>query len=219
MKKKKALKRKSRRKVNREMGKAGIPAKKKSNEERVILEPPISVIFIDNTKNGTLPKMLQETEKRLGGMTSFRVRVAESAGMARSILLPSTNPWGPGDCGRQECNMCCQQDEKQQDCRKRNILFENRFQVCMVKVNEDGDGVSQDCRGVYVGETSCSMYKRSKEHKRDKELRSEDSHQIKHWALDHPELQSPPKFKFKIISTFGDPLTRQIAKSVRIERR
>ena len=83
MKKKKALKRKSRRKVYREMGKAGIPAKKKSNEERVILEPPISVIFIDNTKNGTLPKMLQETEKRLGGMTSFRVRVAESAGMAR----------------------------------------------------------------------------------------------------------------------------------------
>ena len=31
-------------------------------------------------------------------------------------------------------------------------------------------------------------------------------------------MQSPPKFKFKIISTFGDPLTRQIAESVRIER-
>ena len=169
MKKKKALKRKSRRKVNREMGKAGIPAKKKSNEERVILEPPISVIFIDNTKNGTLPKMLQETEKRLGGMTSFRVRVAESAGMARSILLPSTNPWGPGDCGRQDCIMCCQQDKQQQDCRKRNILYENRCQVCMIEVKDDGVGVSQDGKGVYVGETS---------------------HQIKHWP-DHFYLWRP----------------------------
>jgi hypothetical protein len=162
--------------------------------------------------------MLQEIEKRLGGMTSYRVRVAESAGMALSRLLPSTNPWGPGDCGRQDCNICSQQDEKQQDCRKRNILYENRCQMCMVKVNEGRDGVNKDGRGVYVGETSRSMYERSKEHQRDKELRSEDSHQIKHWAMDHPELQSPPKFKFKIISTFGDPLTRQIAESVRIER-
>ena len=73
-------------------------------------------------------------------------------------------------------------------------------------------------RELYVGETSHSMYERSKEHQRDKELRSEDSHQIKHWALDHPEMQSPPKFKFKIISTFGDPLTRQIAESDRIKK-
>jgi hypothetical protein len=70
-----------------------------------MMEPPISVIFIDNTKNGTLAKMLQETEKRPGRMTSYRVRVAESVGMALSRQLPSTNPWGPGDCGRQDCIM------------------------------------------------------------------------------------------------------------------
>ena len=73
LKQKKALKRKSRRKVNREIGKSGIPAKKKSN-----------FLFIDNTKNGTLAKMMHETEKRLGGMTSYRVRVVESAVMALS---------------------------------------------------------------------------------------------------------------------------------------
>ena len=88
----------------------------------------------------------------------------------------------------------------------------------MIDVKDGGVGVSQDGKGVYVGETSCSMYERTKEHQRDKELKSEESHQIKHWALDHPEMTSPPTFKFKIISTFGDPLTRQIAESVRIER-
>ena len=44
---------------------------------------------------------------------------------------------------------------------------------------------------------------------------AEESHQIKHWLLDHPELE----FKFTIISSFGDPLTRQLSESVRIEQR
>ena len=66
-----------------------------------------------------------------------------------------------------------QQDEQQQDCRKWNILYENRCQVCMIKVEDDGVGVNKDGKGVYVGETSRSMYERTKEHQRDKELRSE----------------------------------------------
>ena len=37
--------------------------------------------------------------------------------------------------------------------------------------------------------------------------------------LDHPELDTPPKFKFKLISSFSDPLTRQISEAVRIEQR
>ena len=45
----------------------------------------------------------------------------------------------------------------------------------------------------------------------------EDSHQVKHWVLDHPDLPSPPKFKYKIIGKFQDPLTRQLSESVRIE--
>ena len=32
-------------------------------------------------------------------------------------------------------------------------------------------------------------------------------------------MEEPPQFNFKIISTFKDPLTRQIAESVRIDRR
>ena len=40
----------------------------------------------------------------------------------------------------------------------------------------------------------------------------------KHWVLDHPELSSPPQFKFTIVASFQDLLTRQTAESVRIER-
>jgi hypothetical protein len=66
--------------------------------------------------------------------------------------------------------------------------------------------------------TSRSLYERAKEHQRDRDAKEEDSHQVKHWMLDHPDLASPPKFKFSIISTFQDPLTRQLAESVRIEK-
>ena len=66
---------------------------------------------------------------------------------------------------------------------------------------------------------SRTMYERGKGHQRDKQDRTEDSHQVNHWLIDHPEMEAPPKFNFKIVSTFKDPLTRQLAESVWIERR
>ena len=58
-----------------------------------------------------------------------------------------------------------------------------------------------------------------KEHENDRKNELEESHQIKHWLLDHPELDAPPKFKFKMIASFSDPLTRQLSEAVRIEKR
>ena len=108
---KKAQKTKLKRMMNKEKGKAGMKAPNKTRAEKVMMEPPISVLFADNTKGGTLARKLKEEEKRLGGVTSYRIRIVESAGMALSRLLPSTNPWGPGDCGREDCKICSQDDE------------------------------------------------------------------------------------------------------------
>ena len=81
---------------------------------------------------------------------SNRVRIAESAGMALSRLLPSTNLWVPGDCGRQDCVVCSQQDDRQQDCRRGNVLCNNQCQACKVYVQRDGnkkDGSKKDGKG------------------------------------------------------------------------
>ena len=83
-----------------------------------------------------------------------------------------------------------------------------------MKDGKEMDSFQRDGKGTYIGESSRSLYERSKEHQRDREDRDTDSHQIKHWQLDHPELSSPPKFKFKMIASFQDPLTRQLAESV-----
>ena len=82
----------------------------------------------------------------------------------------------------------------------------------------DGDSL-MDGRGIYVGESSRSIYERAREHVADREKQHEDSHQVKHWLTSHEELLAPPAFKFKIVKTFQDPLTRQLAEAVRIELR
>ena len=157
------LKRKMKRKVNKLKGKAGFPAQRKK-ADRALMESPISVLFVDNTKGGLLAKKFREEEKRLGLMTGYNVRVAETAGMPLSRLLPSTNPWGPGDCGRQDCPVCEQGDEKTQNCKQRNILYESCCQICQADGKKTDKERMEDSRGIYVGESSRSMYERGKEH-------------------------------------------------------
>ena len=91
--------------------------------------------------------------------------------------------------------ICAQGDEEIQDCKRRNILYENRCTLCQV-----GEGESKDNgRGVYIGESTRSLYERSKEHEADKEGRKEDSRQVKHWVLDHPELAAQVQVQTDLI--------------------
>ena len=105
-----AWKRKMKRKMNQLKGKAGFPASGKEKMITPLNDSPISVLFVDSTKGGMLAKRFREEERRLGQMTGYNIRVAEMSGMPLSRLLPSTNPWGPGDCGRADCPVCDQGD-------------------------------------------------------------------------------------------------------------
>ena len=214
----KALKRKLKSKMRKKVSELNIPAGRIGRKGAGPQAPVKSVLFIDNTAGGELARRLQEAEMDLGKATGYRVRVAESAGTPLGMLMPSTNPWGNADCGRSDCVPCAQQDEKRMNCKKRNILYENRCTLCNKADQKDGLFL-KDGKGIYVGESSRSMYERAKEHEADKQALSEDSHQVKHWLTDHQELLAPPKFNFKIIQTFQDPLSRQLAEAVRIDLR
>ena len=86
------------------------------------IPPTRSVIFLANTAGGLLAKRFQETELEAGNVTGYRIRITESAVTSLSMLLPSTNLWGPQYCTRQDCNLY---DKKRIDCRKMNILYES----------------------------------------------------------------------------------------------
>ena len=47
----------------------------------------------------------------------------------------------------------------------------------------------------------------------------EKSHQIKHWLTDHRELATPSAFRYKLIQSFKDPMSQQLAEAVRIDLR
>ena len=155
-------------------------------------------------------------------MSGYRVRITESAGTALSKLLPSTNTWGPQDCESLDCLTYHQGDKKRINCRQGNIPYESVCIICeeVKKPGQDGKSDSmQDGRGLYVGESSRCIYERAKKHEAEKNKHAEESHQVKHWLTSHEELLAPPKFKFKIVRTFQDPLTRQLSEAVRIELR
>ena len=105
------------------------------------------------------------------------------------MLLPSTNPWGPPNCERLDCVPLGQGDDNRLDCRKINLLYENRCEMCnTTEKKEKGGQFLKAGKGIYVGETSRSLYERAREHESDRQKTSEESHQIKYWLSDHQDL-------------------------------
>ena len=216
----KATKRKEKQKVNKKMGSLGLPTSKKSRRK-----PPVTigVCFLDNTAGGILVKRMQEGESTIGDKTDVRVRMTEAAGTPLGVLLTSNNPWGTKDCERDDCVTCAQGDENLIDCKKRNILYESACTVCNPVDEKKGKkneiSFLKAGKAIYVGESSRSLYERTKEHMSDRNGWKEESHQVKHWITDHPELQEPPRFRFKLVRSFKDPMSRQLSEAVRIELR
>ena len=152
----------------------------KTNTKEV---PVIAVLFVDQTAGGELARRLQEAETRLGQMTGYRVRIAETSGSQLCRILPNTNPWSGRDCGRGGCYTCSQGGDSLEDCKRRNVLYES---ICTECNKDDGDGVTKrkqklsDVSGIYVGETARSIFERTKEHWADRIAEKEDSHMVKH---------------------------------------
>ena len=185
--------------------------------------PTISVMFVEQTVGGVLAKRLQEVEDRLAAITGYRVRITETSGSQLCRILPNTNPWGQGDCERVECYTCSQSGERLEDCKKRNILYES---VCLVCNKEDTGGKFKSkweefkkMKGIYVGESARSLFERVGEHWQDVRSVNSESHMLKHWHDQHKDQEGAPRFCVRLVSSFGDALTRQISESVRIDLR
>ena len=177
-----------------------------------------SVLFIDQTRGGELARRLRAVEPRLQQMTGYRIKIVEKGGSKLKHLLPNTNPWKGSRCEREDCTTCAQDDEEAQDCFRTNILYESWCVTCYGSDPKRVKKVGGNDAIVYVGESSRSLYERTKEHWEDAGGGSEDSHIHKHWINVHSGVGAP-KFKFRVIRSFQDCLSRQIAESVRIDMR
>ena len=89
-----------------------------------------TVLFIEQTKDGKLAKLVREVVTRLESMMGFRIKVVERAGTCLKNILPNTNPWAGEHCSRAECVTCNQESEERPDCFKRNLVYENICTLC-----------------------------------------------------------------------------------------
>ena len=102
-------------------------------------------------------------------------------------------------------------------CTKMSVVYENLCKVC----NEGAGGKKELTTvkegSIYVGETSRSIFERSKEHWKDFQGGSDKSHILRHQGATHPGEQ--PEFVMRTVKYHRTALSRQIGEAVRIARR
>ena len=182
---------------------------------------PSTVMFVNWTDKGTLAEMLKFAEDRLEKITGFRIRITEEAGTPLWRQLSSSRLDDEGVCGRTDCETCRQPDERKLDCFQRSVVYESACAICHpggIKV-KPGDKMIQDGEGIYVGETSRSIYERTSEHHEKARSMDEGSFMVKHWFTSHPEEEEQPGFRFRVVGKFKDCLTRQLKEAVRMGHR
>ena len=78
--------------------------------------------------------------------------------------------------------------------------------------------VKEGAPTIYIGETSRSIYERSKEHWEGVRKKDPKNHMVKHQLMEHGG-EPKPKFTMKVFKHYKTALGRQVAEAVRIWRR
>ena len=71
-------------------------------------------------------------------------------------------------------------------------------------------------KGLYLGETGRTLFERVNEHIALYRNHDFSSFMFKHWALNHPESVSAPKFVFKVVKKHKDVLSRMVHEAILI---
>jgi hypothetical protein len=133
--------------------------------------------------------------------------------------------------GRANCHPCGSGNIRS-NCKQTSILYESKCKLCnpekpahpstlqeepgLRAPGHTSSRMEERRLGIYYGESSRSLYERSKEHVNDAETFKEGSHIVKHWMAYHQEDNTRPEFIFTVLSTFKDCLSRQVAEAIKI---
>ena len=181
---------------------------------------PQTVLFVEFSKNGELASRLRELTKRLAHTIGFSVKVVERAGASLRNQFPTTTLWDGSHCGREACITCNQGTEKLPNCKKSSLVYENVCLQCNPGADTNGElrEVRDDIPTLYVGESSRTIFERSREHWNAWRTKKEDSHILKHQENEHGGSSSP-KFTMRVVKHYRSALSRQVGEAVRIRRR
>ena len=118
--------------------------------------------------------------------------------------------------------MTCEQPgaEVLPPCTRKSLVYENLCVECNKGATEKGEEeqLRIDIPTIYVGETSRSIFERSKEHWDGVRKWSSKNHMVAHQEMEHGGEQAP-KFMMRVVSNHRSALERQVAEAIRIRRR
>ena len=145
--------------------------------------------------------------------------------------LARSNPFKRSSCGRQRCPLLLGESKCNEDCYKESIVYLATCNRCYDAELEAG---LEPKPRVYIGESSRTLYTRTQQHLQDYQRacaegqRSSSNHREEDskssWMLDHSEeihgglLDLEHDYEFQVLSSHRDPLTRQTAEAIRIQK-
>ena len=194
-----------------------------------------TVMFLPSKMGEEMLKKMRENEDRLAPLTGFRISYSEASGTKLAKMF-STDLSLDQPCGRILCKPCeSKGTETSQNCRAKSILYESSCKVCNPVTKKPSSHQADEVQGlasldkgvadpslvkgrvgIYLGETSRSLFERTSEHFNDAKKFSPKSHMVKHWMNTHPEMNTLPPFKIKIIKQYRDCLSRQLGEAIAI---
>ena len=166
-------------------------------------------IFCPITPGGRLAEKWRRAveDVRISSGGAVSAKVVEQGGIPLHSILVNTEPRCEDHCSKTDCQSCLSGQTKNQSCHRGalgGVGYEAECLIC-----------EQEGRiALYHGESSRTLYTRSKEHWNDYNKRKADKPLYKHQKNFHPGQVA--QFKIKATKFFKDPLTRQIDEGVRI---
>ena len=119
-----------------------------------------------------------------------------------------------GKCHREDCVPCSNPKIRGSSmCMAKGVVYEG---VCVMCDSKHRSSSSETHRGMYIGQTSRSLYERCLEHMASYKRFDFGSFMFKHWAICHKDSPTPPKFEFRVVQCQKEPLTRLIHEAVKI---
>ena len=190
-----------------------MPCQKPNTNPQWDNRAPDTALFIPRTPGGALATLMRQSEKDLGKVSTFKMKIVEECGTDLKGALVKSNPWAKEDCKRADCPLCQARregdDEAKGSCKAKSITYTSTCTLC----REMGHKTE------YIGESGRSLYERSREHVRQSMTSQSKSHIREHMSAQHPETAPHPgAFRFSVTGTYFAPLDRQLSEAIKITR-
>ena len=168
-----------------------------------------TVMFVPKTPEGKMLDRIQMVENNMSEKMGWEAKVVEKPGVPLHMKFAKSFPMKLGCSRGQNCTMC---DNKGTKCTPKRGVYKATCLRCK-ETSKEVMGY-----GIYIGESSRQVGDRVAEHLNKAAAFHKDSFIVRHWLQEHYLDTQMPRFRFQVVRTFKDALSRQLLEAVMIKQ-